>query len=247
VSTCYYAWVAALTGRIAAVLGKTEEAAAHKQLAARVRGAINARFFDAPRHQYLDGRQGANFYPIAFGLVPPEEVRAVLDRAIAILMNDRRGHFDTGFIGTPLVLDVLAEHGRGDVAFTLMNETDFPSFGYAIAKGATTLWEAWDGRGSHCHPMFGAVCRWFFQGLAGILPDPERPGFEHIVLRPAPAGDLTWCEARYRSIRGDVMLRWERERGKLRVRARVPANATATLLLDGTRRALGSGDHEFTA
>ena len=245
VSTCYYARVADITGRAAAALGNPEEAARHAQLARRVRDAVNARFFDAARHQYLDGRQGANFYPLAFGLVPQEHAQAVLERAIRILLDDRGGHFDTGFVGTPLVLDVLAEHGRNDVAFTLMNQTDFPSFGYAIARGATTLWESWDGRGSHCHPMFGGACRWFFEGLAGIRPDPARPGFEHMILQPGPAGDLAWCEARYRSLRGEVRLHWERQAGKLRVRARVPGNSAATLILEGARRTLGPGEYEF--
>ena len=246
VSTCYYALVARITARAAALLGKAEDTAALAGLAGRVRDALNARFFDAAGNQYLDGRQGANIYPLAFDLVPGGNVRAVLDRAIRILLEDNGGHFDTGFIGTPLVLDVLAAHGRNDVAFTLMNQTKFPGFGHAIAQGATTLWEAWDGRGSHCHPMFGGVCRWFFQGLAGIHPDPERPGFEHIVLQPSPAGDLQWCEARYRSLRGEVRLRWETAAGKLRVQARVPANAAATLVLPGGRHALGSGDYEFS-
>jgi alpha-L-rhamnosidase len=174
------------------------------------------------------------------------EEHRLYPEAIRILLEDNHGHFDTGFIGTPLVLDVLQERGRADVAFTLMNQTTFPSFGYAIRQGATTLWEAWDGRGSHCHPMFGGVCRWFFQGLGGINPDAARPGFDHIILKPTPAGDLTWCEARYRSIRGQIALRWERAGGKMRVHVLIPANADATLVLPDGDRALGSGDYDFT-
>ena len=234
VSTCYYAHAARLTGRAAEVLGKREDAASLAALAARVGAAANARFFDAARAQYLNGRQGANFYPLAFDLVPPDRVQAVLDRAVAILIDDNGGHFDTGFVGTPLVLDVLTAHGRADVAHTLMNQRTFPSFGYAIDKGATTLWEAWDGRGSHCHPMFGAVCRWFFAGLAGIRPDPAQPGFQHILLRPSAAGDLSWCAARYRSIRGEIAARWEQTPGAFRYEVRVPAGSGATVLLPGT-------------
>ncbi|MCX6621865.1 MAG: hypothetical protein NTY38_12480, partial [Acidobacteria bacterium] len=173
---------------------------------------------------------------------PDQQRQAVLHRAAEILEKDRHAHFDTGFVGTPLVLDVLTVYGRANLANRLMNQRDYPGFGHMFAQGATTLWEAWDGQGSHMHPMFGGVCRWFWQALAGIRPDPARPGFEHFFVQPVPVDGVDWVRAEYQSLRGPIRVHWRREAGRLRLDLSVPGNTQCTLTLPGAApRTLGPG------
>ncbi|MGH9344245.1 MAG: alpha-L-rhamnosidase C-terminal domain-containing protein, partial [Terriglobia bacterium] len=231
VDTCYYAHVAQLMARTARVLARVDDAQHFSELTESAKAAVNTRFFNASLNQYHDGRQGANVFPLAFGLVPEERFKLVLDRTVDIFLRDNCGHFDTGMFGTPLALDVLTAGGRPDVAYTLMNQTPFPGYGFEIGKGATTLWERWDGIGSHNHAMFGSVVRWFYKSLAGINPDPENPGFKNIVIRPCALAGLTHVTAEYLSIRGKISSRWRRERGSIYIDIEVPAGSTATLFL----------------
>ena len=245
VCTCYYAHCADLAARVARILGREPEAVSFAALAAKVGGAMHRRFYDAARNQYADGGQGANFFPLAFGLVPGEFQKAVFERAVSILVDGNHEHFDTGFLATPLVLDVLTARGRADLAYRLMNQTDFPSFGHILAQGATTLWEDWNGRSSHMHPMFGGACRWFWQALAGINPDPQRPGFEHILVTPRPVEDLQWVKAEYRCLRGTIGVEWTRKADAFQMQLAVPANTEATVALPGEEKAtkVGPGRH----
>ncbi|MCC7498648.1 MAG: family 78 glycoside hydrolase catalytic domain [Bryobacterales bacterium] len=236
VCTCFLAHCADLVSKIAAVLGRQQDAAAFAQVRDRAASAIEARFFEAARNQYAGGEQGANFFALAFGLVPEARRRAVLDRAVQILEQEQDSHFDTGFIGTPLVLDVLTEMGHSGLAQRLMNQRDFPSLGYMLARGATTLWESWDGGGSHMHPMYGGACRWFWQGLAGIHPDAGQPGFRHFFVRPALVDGIDWVQASYRSLRGPISVHWRRQAGGVRLEVEVPGNSRCTVELPGGRR-----------
>lgn len=247
VSTCYYAHCADLVGRAARALGRRVEAAAMEEVLAKTRAALHGRFYDNGRGQYVDGRQGANFFALAFGLVPREEAGRVFARAVEIVERDNRGHFDTGFVGTPLVLDVLTERGRADLAYRLMDQRDFPGFGHMLASGATTLWENWNGGGSRMHPMFGGACRWFWQGLAGIRPDEKNPGFAVIRVEPLAVDGLHWVRTEYRTPRGVVGVEWSRTGGRFRMIVKVPGNTEAVVRLPGSGEAVrvGPGLREF--
>lgn len=247
VSTCYYGHCADLLSRTARVLGRAEEAVTLAGLVQRTSAALHARFYDAARRQYLDGRQGANFFPLAFGLVPKDVEDAAFARAVEIVERDNREHFDTGFVGTPLVLDVLTERGRADLAYRLMNQRDQPGFGHMLASGATTLWENWNGGGSRMHPMFGGACRWFWQALAGIAPDAGRPGFERVLIQPRPVEELQWVKAEYRTLRGAISVHWTRASGRFRMTLTVPPNTEALVTLPGTagQRQVGPGVHQM--
>jgi alpha-L-rhamnosidase len=234
VNTCYYAYVAKTMERISKVLGKTGEIAYFSHLADEAGRAVKARFFDAAARQYWTGRQGANVFPLVFGLVDHSYEKPVFERLIEIIMHENTGHFDTGIFGTRFVLDLLTCHGRADIAFTMMNQTTFPSFGWQIERGATTLWENWNGHGSHNHAMFGSVCAWFYKALAGINADAAQPGFKHVIIRPEPVGDLSFAEAKYESLYGEIVSFWRRDSADLHLVTVIPANCTATVFLPTT-------------
>ena len=115
-----------------------------------------------------------------------------------------------------------------------MNRRDFPSFGYNIEQGATTLWETWTGKDSHSHPMFGSVCAWFYQGLAGINPDPEKPGFKHVIIKPNIIDDLDFVNSTYPSVYGDIQSSWELNDEVLKLSVAIPPNTSASVYIPGS-------------
>ena len=139
----------------------------------------------------------------------------------------------------------LTGSGHNDVAYKLINNRTFPSWGYSIENGATTIWERWDGyvkgRGfqnkgmnSFNHYAIGAVGEWMYRVILGINNDDARPAYEHFVIHPYPGGGLKWAKGSYDSIRGTIESRWSVAGGKLRLDVRIPANTTATVYVPAT-------------
>lgn len=230
--TAFLYYNADLMARLATVLGRREDAAHYRELAGRVREAFNRRFLQPDTGKYDTATQACQAFALYMDLVPPAE----RDRALAVLANDvleaHQGHLTTGIFGTKYMLDALTREGRADVAYTVANQRTFPGWGHMLERGATTLWEHWefsDNTYSHNHPMFGSVSEWFFKGIAGIQPDPQAEGFDRIVIRPNPVGELTWARASYQSARGPIQSDWKKEAGKLTLRVSVPPNTTAAV------------------
>jgi alpha-L-rhamnosidase len=230
VNTCYYYYVTDILSKTASVLGREKDNIFYNKLALQIKENVNKVYYDNEKKLYWKNRQGANAFPLAFGIVPEEDIIPVLDNLVKSILNNK-GHFDSGILATPLTLDVLSKFGREDIAFTLMNQRDFPSYGYVLEKKATTLWEYWDGKLSHSHPMFGSVIRWFFKGLAGINPDSENPGFKHIIIKPLISGDLTYVSAGYKSIYGQINSSWKIHNNTLYLNVEIPSNTSATIFV----------------
>jgi alpha-L-rhamnosidase len=134
----------------------------------------------------------------------------------------------------------LTRFGRSDVAYHLFHNETFPSWGFSIQHGATSIWERWDGwtpengfqnpgMNSFAHYSFGAVGEWMFKTIAGI--DTEEPGYKRILIRPRPGGRLRWARARYDSIRGPIATEWEIDDDTLELDVTIPVNTTATVYL----------------
>ena len=231
VSTAYYFHDLELLSKIAHILGNEKDAQDLKILARSTQNAFHKSYFHPKENSYSIGRQGANVFALGFGLVTDSLQAAVFHTLAQHIERDTKGHFDTGMMGTPLLLEVLTRFGRADLAYTLMNQRDFPSFGYEIENGATTLWETWPGDASHSHPMFGSVCAWFYEGLAGIRPDEAKPGFQHVIFRPHPLNGLNFVRASYHSIHGKIESRWILEKGTFTLQVVVPPNVTASVFV----------------
>ena len=150
-------------------------------------------------------------------------------------------------MGTGYLAPALSRSGHTDVAYRLLTNDTYPSWGYEIRHGATTIWERWDGvmpdgrfqnpgMNSFNHYAFGAVGQWLFSAVAGIDTDPEQPGFRHVLIRPQPGGGLTWTRATYQSIRGTIASSWKREAGRLTLDVTIPANTTAAIAVPAPSR-----------
>jgi alpha-L-rhamnosidase len=180
--------------------------------------------------------QGQLAVALGLGLVPANEAAAAFDALVAKVSTADGPRLATGIFGTEHLLDVLSRHGRADLAWALVDRKDFPGWGHMLERGATTMWEHWefsDDTYSHNHGMFGSVSEWLFAWVAGIQPDPAAFGFDRIVFRPQPVGDLTWAKARIRTVRGEARSEWRLDGRRFVLDVTVPANTTATVHIPG--------------
>ena len=230
----YFAYSTKLVARAAAELGKAEDAAKYEDLFARLKAAFNKAYVGA------DGRikgdtQTCYVLAIAFDLLDD----AARPRAAEYLVADiekRACHLSTGFIGTKDLMLALAKVGRNDIAYRLIHNDTFPSWGFSIRHGASSIWERWDGwtpeRGfqdpgmnSFAHYSFGAVYQWMVENIGGIRA--LAPGYRRILIAPQPGGNLTSAQTSYRSVRGLIETRWTLKEGRLALDVTVPPNTTA--------------------
>ncbi len=145
-------------------------------------------------------------------------------------------HVTTGFIGVKYLLPVLTKFGRSDLAYELATQTTYPSWGYMVSRGATTLWELWQEKigpamNSHNHAMFGSLGAWFYQALSGINLGPDGAGYRHIRFQPQIVRDLDWASGSVETVRGTVSCSWSRTPGSVTVEATVPVNSDAKVIL----------------
>jgi alpha-L-rhamnosidase len=229
-ATAFYFEDASIMARVADLLGKARDAGEYRKLAGHIHAAFNRAFYHPASGSYASGSQCANAIPLAMGLCDPTNCPAVLDA----LIRDVRAHGQTtGDVGYRYLLRALAESGRSDVIFDLLNQSDKPGYGYQLKQGATSLTEAWDANPdtSQNHFMLGQIIEWFYHDLGGIRGDPERPGFRRIIVDPQPAGDVTWVKTSYNSIRGKIVSDWQRTNGEFLLQVTIPANTTATVFV----------------
>ncbi len=240
-ATAYFYHDARLMARYATLLGKAEDARHFTDLAERLKAAFNQKFFHADTGQYDNGSQTSCVLPLAFGLVPDGERQRVFDHLVRKITDETHGHIGTGLIGAQWLMRVLTDGGRADLAYTIATQKTYPSWGYMVEKGATTIWELWNGdtadpamnSGNHVM-LVGDLGIWLYENLAGIKSDPEQPGFKHIIMRPEPVGDLRFVKASHRSPYGLIASDWQRKDGVFRWNVTVPANTTATVYVPAT-------------
>jgi len=233
VSSTFYYYDLTLMTKIAEVLSENADAALFLNVSKNVKNSFNKKYFHPEEGSYSIGRQGANVFPLAFDMVLSEHIPAVFHSIVENVEVKNKVHFDTGMMGTPYLLEVLTKYGRPDLAYTLMDRRDFPSFGFNIEQGATTLWESWSGNDSHSHPMFGSVCAWFFQGLGGITPDSQFPGFKHTMIKPQIINELDFVQTSYPSVHGEIRSNWELNDGDLKLTVTIPPNTSASVFVPG--------------
>ncbi len=233
-----YANVSAMA-QIATVLGKDDDAGRYRTAAARIRDAFNAAFLrgDAYVTSADPGyRQTNSLLPLAFDMVPPDKVDAVVARLVREI-GVKGDHLDTGALGTKFLLTELTRRGHGDLAYRIATQRTYPSWGYWVDNGATSLWERWDlGARSRDHAFLGgAIDEWFYEDLAGIRP--TGPGYERFDVAPQLVGDLTSASARTKTVRGVVASSWRKSKdGVLDLDVTVPVGATATVSVPAANR-----------
>jgi alpha-L-rhamnosidase len=223
---------------MASVLGKDDEAKKYAALFIDIKAAFN-RAYVAEDGRIQGDTQAGYALALHFDLLP-EEKRSLAVKYMLEGIARYNGHMSTGFHSTYRMMLELTRAGHNDVAYRLVNNRTFPSWGYSIENGATTIWERWDGyvkgRGfqdkgmnSFNHYAIGAVGEWMYRVILGINNDDLHPAYEHFTLRPYPGGGLKWAKGSYNSIRGKIESAWSLADGKLKFDVTIPANTTAAV------------------
>jgi len=273
-ATSYFYYDLKLMAKYASQLGKTADATRWQELAEHFKSAFNDKFLNREAGQYSNGTQTSCVLPLAFGLVPEDMHARIFAHLVAKIEHETDGHIGTGLIGGQYLNRVLTDNGRPELAYTMASQKTYPSWGYMVEQGATTIWELWNGNtadptmnsGNHVM-LIGDLVVWLYEDVAGIAPDDAQPGFKHIIMRPQPVGDLTFVRASHQSPYGLIRSEWQRTGGRFDWQIEIPANSTATVYVPATRQEnveaggltaarfenqqavfeLGSGGYHFTS
>ncbi len=242
IGTAFSGHVARLMSRIARVLGKKRDSARFGMRSKRMRAMFHREF--VTRNGRLVGdSQTAYILALHFDLLPSSLRPAAVARLVQRI-HECNNHLSTGFVGTPYLLDVLTRFGHLDLAYKLLLNEDFPSWGYPIKQGATTMWERWDGwrhdkgfqddgMNSFNHYAYGAVGDWMYRVILGLDLDEARPGYSHFHVRPTPGRGITWARGSYKSVSGTIEVSWRIKGRAFSMEVIVPCNTTATVRLPG--------------
>ena len=248
IATAYYKYSTELFIKAAHALGR--DVAEYENIPAEAAKAF--------RREYMENGRVKNATQTACVLALYFDITD--DRAAtAAQLNElvkRAGHLETGFVGTPYLLHALSNNGYAETAYDLLLRREYPSWLYPISKGATTVWEHWDGikpdgtmwstdMNSFNHYAYGAVADWMYGAAAGINSDPDRPGFEHIIFRPVTDRRLDFVKASIDTRRGTVASEWRRENGRIKYIFTVPEGCCASAVIGGEKHEVGAGTHEF--
>jgi alpha-L-rhamnosidase len=237
-ATMMFAYATDLVAKMADVLQKPDEAAKYGALFNDIRAAFNKAY--VKNDGKIEGDTQAGYaLALHFDLLS-ESKRALAVKHMLAGIAKYKGHMSTGFHSTYRMMLELTKSGHNDLAYQLINHTTFPSWGYSIENGATTIWERWDGyvkgRGfqdkgmnSFNHYAIGAVGEWMYRVILGINNDDAKPAYEHFSIRPHPDGGLTFAKGSYHSIRGKIESSWRVEGSGLKLDVTIPANTSATV------------------
>ena len=232
-----YSYVSAdIAANTALALGKSADASALRQRADAIKAGFNKRFYNAAEGFYGNGTQGSQILPLAYGMTP-EDVRGKVSgylRNQVVYHND--SHLTTGILATKHALPVIAKYSGLDLAYDIAVQRTFPSWGYMIDSGATTIWELWQKKegpsmNSHNHAMFGAIGDWFMTDLAGIQQVAGGEGYEKVAIRPGVTRELKWASGNFETMRGKVLSAWQRTDEGLKLEVMVPFGSTAEIVI----------------
>jgi alpha-L-rhamnosidase len=226
--------------KMASAIEKNNKATYYSELAEKIKIAFTENFVDADGKITGDA-QSCYAMALYYGIYP-KELEQNFEKRMVEKFVPYDGRMNTGFHSTLPLMKELVKRGYADKAFQLLETVEFPSWGYSIEQGATSIWERWDGfvkgRGmqgagmnSFNHYAFGSIGEWMYENILGIQPDSESPGFKHFILKPLPGGTLTWAKGSYHSINGRIEAAWKKEKNQFEYSFTVPANTSATVYI----------------
>lgn len=254
--TAYFAYSTKLFIKAAKALGIQEDIDEYSKLYDKIVEKFQNTFFNEDGSMTAE-TQTAHIVALYFDLTP-EKFKEKTVKKLLELLDKENGHLVTGFVGTPYFCHALSQNGHTKEAYDLLLKDDFPSWLYQVKMGATTVWEHWDGikpdgtmwspdMNSFNHYAYGAIGEWIIRVAAGLEVDEEKPGYKHSVIYPRIGGNLAWLGGKYGSVYGEVASRWEVVGDEVILSVKVPANTTATIILDQAKSVKESDGLEFVS
>ncbi|AHF16391.1 alpha-L-rhamnosidase [Niabella soli] len=240
IAQCFYANSLQLLINAATVLGKTDDAASYTDLLQEVKTAFLKEYM-TPSGRLVSGTQTAYVLALQFDMLPENLRKQAADRLVENIKS-YNNHLTTGFLGTPYLCHVLTRFGHSDVAYTLLLQQSYPSWLYPVTKGATTIWERWDGikpdgsfqtpsMNSYNHYAYGAIGDWMYRKMVGLDTYADGPGYKHIKVQPHIGGDFKNASATLETNYGTAAAGWKIEGNTVTMDVEVPANTVATIYL----------------
>jgi alpha-L-rhamnosidase len=247
-SSIYYFTDASILAKAAHILGHSADEEKYTALASKIKNAFNGKYLNAVTGIYGSGTQTELSFPLYWNVVPDSLVTKVASNLARRVQTDS-SKLDVGLLGTKSILNALSENGYADLAYKLAARETFPSWGWWIVNGATTLYENWKIDAANDislnHIMFGEIGAWFYKALGGIKPDANDPGFKKIILQPYFISALNQVEVKHESPYGTIISSWKRVGKKIMYNVVIPANTTATLILNNKKQQLEAGMYTF--
>jgi len=226
-ASAFYFHHACLAAEFAGILQESADSLRYARLAARIKENMISRFLVKGTGRFDNATQSAQVFALWYHLSPEP------DSSFRVLLDEckrHQMHVSTGIFSTKMMFDVFRERNMNGIAYAMANQRSYPGWGFMIGQGATTLWETWaypESGPSQNHPMFGSIDEWFYRSLLGI--NPGAPGFEKLILKPQPAGDLRWAKGTYRSVRGKITSDWKIADHHFQFHVSVPAGMRAEI------------------
>ncbi|MFV8466056.1 family 78 glycoside hydrolase catalytic domain [Flavobacterium sp. LB1P62] len=240
-SSAFYYQLLGIMKKFAKIANAEADIVHYEDLSIRIKIAFNAKYLNVATNNYANNTVTANVLPLAFGLVPENLKEKVFQSMVHEVEVTKNGHISTGVIGTQFLMRTLTNFGRGDLAYKLASNKTYPSWGYMVENGATTIWELWNGNtadptmNSQNHVMLlGDLLIWYYENMAGIKSNPETPGFKQIIMKPDFKAGLTYVNASYESIYGLIKSDWKTSKTNLVWKIIIPANSSALVYLPTT-------------
>ena len=234
-STCYYYADVVILAKAAKILGKSDDHQKYLALAKKIKDAFNAKYLDKQKGIYASGIQTEMSVPLYWKIVPQESIKLVAEN-LAKRVEADGFHLDVGLLGTKAILNALSENGYANVAYKIAAQKTYPSWGWWMENGATTLYENWpiDAKSdiSMNHIMFGEIGAWLYKSPGGIRPDENQPGFKHVIIAPNVMDGLDSFEASHIGPYGKILSSWKRINNGIQYEIMIPANSNATLELN---------------
>jgi alpha-L-rhamnosidase len=249
IATAYYYYFLGVMQRFALLTGNNQDVQGYAMEATSVKDGFTKKFYHSLTAQYSNNTVTANLLPLAFQLVPEADKEKVFQNIADKILVQNGGHISTGVIGTQWLMRWLTLYGRADIAYRLASNTTYPSWGYMVENGATTIWELWNGNtanpemNSQNHVMLlGDLLIWMYEDLGGIKSDATDVGFKKVIMKPSFIKDLAYVNASHDSPYGRIESKWKREGSSLSWNVTIPANTTALLYvpaasMDGVKEA----------
>lgn len=237
-STAFYYHILTLMEGFASLQHLSDDSMQFAREAARVKAAFNQHFLNTQLDEYANNTATANIFALAFHLAPDSIRHAVFAHIIEKTEKDFDGHISVGLVGAQQFMRTLTRNGRADLAYQIATNTTYPSWGYMVENGATTIWELWNGNtanpamnsGNHVM-LLGDLIVWMYEDLGGIRSDEINVGFKKIIMKPHVVKGLNWVKCHYHSVRGLIESNWKKNGNILNWDITIPANTEAEVYL----------------
>ncbi|MDR0823488.1 MAG: glycoside hydrolase family 78 protein [Prevotella sp.] len=237
-STTFFYRLLQLMSKFAVLNGYTADRQEFDDLARKMKDSYNEKYLNKETGEYGNNTVTANILSLMLGLVPAEYEDKVFSNVVKVTEGEFKGHVSTGLVGIEYLMRGLTKYGRADLAYKIATNKTYPSWGYMIEQGATTIWELWNGdtadpamnSGNHVM-LLGDLLTWYYESLAGISTDKNIVGFKKINMKPVFPEGLDFVNASYDSVYGKIRSEWKKDNGRINWEIEIPANTTAEITL----------------